>query len=232
MKSVLDGMTTFSANKPKTAVVIFFVFILTLSPFAMFIQFDNSEDAFFPDNETVQLLNEVEDEYQASIDFIRFIDRIESGDLYESETWEKLAILEAILLENSDLEEYQYPLYGIQPNNGMASTAIQWSKIQDKDSNLPWINNLSIAINAVTTSTNETRNSSILELGTMIDTIPSPSVITSQELRDWAPIEPAKWLQRIDNNSNISAEIVSLNIEIETMISSLGSDSGLVAIHA
>ncbi|MEL0101685.1 MAG: MMPL family transporter, partial [Euryarchaeota archaeon] len=137
-----------------------------------------------------------------------------------------------ILLENSDLDEYQYPLYGIQPNNGMASTAIQWSKIQDKDSNLPWINNLSIAINAVTTSTNETRNSSILELGNMIDTIPSPSVITSQELRDWSPSEPAEWLQRIDNNSNISAEIVSLNIEIETMISSLGSDSGLVAIHA
>ena len=48
-----------------------------LSPFAMFINFDNSEDAFFPDNETVRLLNEVEDEYQASLDFLRFIDRIE-----------------------------------------------------------------------------------------------------------------------------------------------------------
>lgn len=232
MKSLLDGMTTFSANKPKTAVVIFFVFILTLSPFAMFIQFDNSEDAFFPDNETVQLLNEVEDEYQASIDFIRFIDRIESGDLYESETWEKLAILEAILLENSDLDEYQYPLYGIQPNNGMASTAIQWFRIQDKESNLPWINNLSTAINAVTNSTNETRNSSLVELGSLIETIPSPSVITSQELRDWTPKEPDLWLKRIDDNSNISSKIISLNLEIEVMVSSLGNDPGLGAIHA
>jgi len=232
MKSLLDGMTTFSANKPKTAVVIFFVFILILTPFAMFIQFDNSEDAFFPDNETVQLLNEVEDEYQASIDFIRFIDRIESGDLYESETWEKLAILEAILLENSDLDEYQYPLYGIQPNNGMASTAIQWFRIQDKESNLPWINNLSTAINAVTNSTNETRNSSLVELGSLIETIPSPSVITSQELRNWTPTEPDLWLKRIDDNSNISSKIISLNLEIEAMVSSLGNDPGLGAIHA
>ena len=35
---------------------------------------------FLPDNETVRLLNEVEDEYQASIDFVRFIDDIDSGD--------------------------------------------------------------------------------------------------------------------------------------------------------
>ena len=60
----------------------------------MFINFDNSEDAFFPDNETVRLLNEVEDEYQASIDFIRFIDDIDSDDLYEESTWQQLAILE------------------------------------------------------------------------------------------------------------------------------------------
>ena len=45
----------------------------------MFINFDNSEDAFFPDNDTVRLLNDVEDDYQASIDFIRFIDDIDEN---------------------------------------------------------------------------------------------------------------------------------------------------------
>ena len=74
----------------------------------MFIDFDNSQDAFFPDNETVQLLNEIEDEYQASIDFIRFIDDIDSGDLYEEETWTQLAVLEAILLEDENLQEYRH----------------------------------------------------------------------------------------------------------------------------
>ena len=67
-----------STERPKTTIGIILVFIFSLTPNAMFIDFDNSQDAFFPDNETVQLLNEIEDEYQASIDFIRFIDDIDS----------------------------------------------------------------------------------------------------------------------------------------------------------
>ena len=104
MKRIFDGMTSFSTERPKTTIAIILVFIFSLTPNAMFINFDNSEDAFFPDNETVRLLNEVEDEYQASIDFVRFIDDIDSGDLYEASTWEQLATLEAILLENQDSE--------------------------------------------------------------------------------------------------------------------------------
>jgi predicted RND superfamily exporter protein len=110
MKNVFDAMTSFSTERPKSTIAIILVFIFSLTPNAMFIDFDNSQDAFFPDNETVQLLNEVEDEYQASIDFIRFIDEIDSGDLYEESTWEQFAILEAILIENEDLQQYQYPL--------------------------------------------------------------------------------------------------------------------------
>ena len=30
------------------------------------------------------LLNEIEEEYQASVDFVRIIDEIQQGDLYES----------------------------------------------------------------------------------------------------------------------------------------------------
>ena len=86
MKRIFDGMTSFNGERPKTTIAIILVFLLSLTPNAMFIKFDNSEDAFFPDNETVRLLNEVEDEYQASIDFIRFIDDIDSGDLYEEST--------------------------------------------------------------------------------------------------------------------------------------------------
>ena len=75
MKKFFDGLTTMSTNRPKTTILVTFLLLMGLSPFAMFINFDNSEDAFFPDNETVRLLNEVEDEYQASLDFLRFIDR-------------------------------------------------------------------------------------------------------------------------------------------------------------
>ena len=52
-----------------------------LSAGAMNLQFDNSEDGFFPDDPSVDLLNEIETEYRANIDFIRIIDEIDEGDL-------------------------------------------------------------------------------------------------------------------------------------------------------
>ena len=61
-----------------------------LSSMAMFLEFDNSEDAFFPDNETVRLLDEVESEYQASIDFVRVIVRSDTrlSDPARGRIWE------------------------------------------------------------------------------------------------------------------------------------------------
>ncbi len=232
MKSVLDSMTSFSADRPKSAVCIFLISVMILSPFAMFISFDNSEDAFFPDNETVQLLNEVEDEYQASIDFIRFIDKIESGDLYENSTWQHLAVLEAILLENPDLQEFQYPLYGIQANNGMASSAIQWLKLQDPETNMPWIFSLTQHINLVANSTSENRNATIAALNDKIDSIPSPMPVSAEELRNWNPGNPSEWLLRLDNGSNISSNLFDINSNIEFMLENLGQNASLVASAA
>ena len=207
MKNVFNEMTQFSVARPKTALGIILVLILALVPNAMFISFDNSEDAFFPDNETVRLLNEVEDEYQASIDFIRFIDDIEAGDLYQNSTWEQLAILEAILLENPDLKQYEYPLFGVQANSGMASTAIQWHKIQDQNTASSWINNLNSAINDVTTSDNDTLNLALANLSSASTAIPTPTAITAEQLRNWQPEDPKVWLDRIDSGDNLSGEL-------------------------
>jgi predicted RND superfamily exporter protein len=207
LKNVFNEMTQFSVARPKTALGIILVLILALVPNAMFISFDNSEDAFFPDNETVRLLNEVEDEYQASIDFIRFIDDIEAGDLYQNSTWEQLAILEAILLENPDLKQYEYPLFGVQANSGMASTAIQWHKIQDQNTASSWINNLNSAINDVTTSDNDTLNLALANLSSASTAIPTPTAITAEQLRNWQPEDPKVWLDRIDSGDNLSGEL-------------------------
>ena len=55
----------------------FSMLLAALSSGGMYLKFDNSEDGFFPDNATVDLLNEIEDEYQASVDFIRVIDEVD-----------------------------------------------------------------------------------------------------------------------------------------------------------
>ena len=67
MRNPFDRATEISIEHPKKVLAIGFVSTLLLSSMAMFLEFDNSEDAFFPDNETVRLLDEVESEYQASI---------------------------------------------------------------------------------------------------------------------------------------------------------------------
>ena len=218
MKNIFDSMTGFSTERPKTTIGIILVFIFSLTPNAMFIDFDNSQDAFFPDNETVQLLNEIEDEYQASIDFIRFIDDIDSGDLYEEETWIQLAVLEALLLEDENLQEYQYPLFGIQANSGMASSAIQWQKLQDPAGAELWIAELGSAITAIQDIENESLSSHLSNLTQASNGIPSPSIVTSEELRDWQPEDPTVWLERLDSRDNLTSDLQLISSNLNALV--------------
>ena len=119
-------MTEKSVERPKTALAVILVTLIALSSGVVHLKTDNSEDGFFPDNETVTLLNEIEEEYQASVDFVRIINEIERGDLYEVETWTQLAVIESELIQDENFAPYHYPLFGIQANSGMASNAIQW----------------------------------------------------------------------------------------------------------
>ena len=130
MENPFDRMTSVCIDKPRTVLAIGLVVTLALSSMAMFIQFDNSEDAFFPDNDTVRLLDEVEGEYQASLDFVRIVARIEEGGLSDVDSWVHLAEMEAILLEDPNLSEYGYPLFGTQANSGPASIAIDWVAVE------------------------------------------------------------------------------------------------------
>ena len=92
MKNPFDSLSELSVDRPKTAIAVAVVGILALSSFAQFIAFDNSEDAFYPENETTDLLYEVEDTYTVDIDLIRTIVRFDPGDLQTSQTaWELLA---------------------------------------------------------------------------------------------------------------------------------------------
>ena len=207
MKNIFNELTNFSVNRPKTTLTIIAVFILSLTPNAMFINFDTSEDAFFPDNETVQLLNEVEDDYQASIDFIRFIDDINSGELYEISTWKQLANLEAILIENPNLNQYQYPLFGVQANNGMASSAMQWHNVQDQFSASEWMSEMNTAISNVANSNNSSLQFHLDALAVTSNSIPSPGIISAEELRSWEPLDPATWLERLDSGDNLSQSL-------------------------
>ncbi len=220
-------MTEFSSENPKKAMGIVLLIILALVPNAMFINFDNSEDAFFPDNETVRLLNEVEDEFQASIDFVRIIDHFEKDDLKDNSTWEQLAILEAILLEEPNLTKYQYPLFGVQANSGMASSAMQWQMYQDPAVAEQWLGDLQSDVDALEAANDTTRQGALENLSESAASIPSPSQINADDLRDWSAGEPEQWLQRMDQGQNISSNLTAISAQLGALMQ--GENAGQIA---
>ena len=109
MRNPFFALTEKSVDKPLTVLACLFAVVILLSSGAMHLKFDNSEDGFFPDNETVSLLNDIEDEYQASVDFVRIIGEVDQGDLLVQETWTQLAYIEAQLLLDENFHPYHYP---------------------------------------------------------------------------------------------------------------------------
>ena len=59
-------LTDWSVDRPKQAFAAVMLAMLTLAAGGMHLQFDNSEDGFFPDDPSVDLLNEIESEYRAT----------------------------------------------------------------------------------------------------------------------------------------------------------------------
>ena len=94
--------------------------------------FDSSEDGFFPDDPSVDLLYEIEDEYRATVDFVRLIETIESEDLQDDATWDRLARHEAAPACAAGPAPNHVPLFGTQANSGPAGHAMQWMALQDE----------------------------------------------------------------------------------------------------
>ena len=218
MENPFDRMTSVCIDKPRTVLAIGLVVTLALSSMAMFIQYDNSEDAFFPDKATVRLLDEVEGEYQASLDFVRIVARIEEGGLSDVDSWVHLAEMEAILLEDPNLSEYGYPLFGTQANSGPASIAIGWELHSDPITAQVWSEPLEVALNEVELSIDEGEYESALRnLESAMLSIPSPSEIDPSTLRSWVPSDPSLWVGRLANGENISKLISTLSEGISTI---------------
>ena len=191
---------------------------LMLSSMAMFLEFDNSEDAFFPDNETVRLLDEVESEYQASIDFVRVIVRSDAS-LSDSSTWSHLGAVESLLLGNENLSSHSYPLFGGQPNNGPASSAISWMKYQSMDSNQDWIEMMKSGIEFLVNSDDANYTSAKSELQSSILMVPSPDHVTPQELGVWDFEDAEEWFPRLLEGEDIAQEISGLMLASQAMTS-------------
>lgn len=206
MKNPFEAMSDASVNRPKTVFAFVMLLVLLLSSGAMHLQFDNSEDGFFPDDENVRLLEEIEGEYQASIDFVRIIDEIEQGDLLVNSTWERLAVIESALIDDVNFAPYHYPLFGTQANSGLAGYAYQWHVYQDPAS-ADWMESVQAALGDVQQADEANLTVALANLSAASSAIPSPTQLTGQELVAWDGGTPQDWLARLDSGANLSASI-------------------------
>ena len=52
MQNPFNALTETSVNRPKATIAVILVLTIGLASMAQFINFDNSEDAFYPQNDT------------------------------------------------------------------------------------------------------------------------------------------------------------------------------------
>ena len=210
-------MSETSVRSPKKSFAVVMAVVFVFSSGAMHLEFDNSEDGFFPDDENVDLLNQLESEYQASVDFVRVINDIEPGDLLLNSTWSELAEIEASMLEDSNFLPLHYPLFGTQANSGMAGHALQWQLLQDSQ-NSDWIDVVSLALTSAQDANSSELPSALSNVSVASASIPIVSAITPEQLRNWSPEEPSEWLERLDSGDNLSQEIGGLLGQMENLL--------------
>ena len=232
MENPFNSLTSLSVNRPKATIATILVITIALSSMAQFINFDNSEDAFYPQSDTTELLYEIEDRYQASLDFIRIIDEIEQGDMKQSETWIQFSIIEAELMTNELFLPYQEPLFGGSATSGPAGSALFWLNTQDPVTTQEWRDNLALNLANVTVSSEENFSSALNDLQAAVDSIPSPVAPEPQELIDWNPGAVEVWQQRMDDNLNITAELGILQGQIQALVQSRTSATEIGALAA
>ena len=232
MRNPFFALTETSVDKPRTVLACLFAVVILLASGAMHLKFDNSEDGFFPDNETVSLLNDIEEEYQASVDFVRVIDEVDQGDLLLQETWTQLAYIEAQLLLDESFLPYQYPLFGTQPNSGMASSVIQWHTLQDLQNSAGWLSELSNSIEIVRQSNSSSLASSLESLNSASSAIPEFQPVTAERLIQWNFSNPESWLVRIDSGANLSNQLDGLIGQLSSLLQENKSQEELGLIAA
>jgi len=215
MRNPFMTLTDWSVHRPKQALTVVLLAMFVLASGGMHLEFDNSEDGFFPDDPSVDLLNEVESEYRANIDFIRVINEIDEGDLFASETWARLATIEAMMLNDTQFAPHHYPLFGTQANNGPAGHAMQWLALQDAYTADAWLGQLQGAVVGVLTADDDNLTAALTNLSEAALLVPAVEPVTAERLHAWEVGEPATWLPRLDNGTNLSNDLGAIMGQLE-----------------
>ena len=210
MRNPFDRLSELSVDRPKATIAVGVIGILALSSFAQFIVFDNSEDAFYPENDTTDLLYEVEGTYTADVDLARAIVRLDSGmSLTDADAWTLLANTEHELLTNPTTIDHHYGLFGGAANSGPASSVIFWQRVQDPASD-SWSEELRQSLIEVSNADDQNLSSAVSIVSQLLLNVPSVEHVSVDELLNWDAGTPEDWQARMDSGENNTEAISSL----------------------
>ncbi len=261
MKNPFDRLTNFSIDRPRISIVSILSLILVLSMFVagpiaesmgVGIQFDNSEDAFYPDrnsNEDVDLLYQIEETYTSSIDIIRIIVNMNKGDLMDNETWGVLANIEAEMMSHNSSLNHRLDT-GSGSVLGPASAEYGWSIMVDPN-NADWLNEIQSSLDSIYDSEIDNLSKNLNQALNITFSAPlEVAIANSSNLQNWTPNEG--WIERLvagENRIQILNSIFSSAMELridpevslqaseneefnETINTLQGTISGITAFHS
>ena len=117
------------------------------------------------------------------------------------------------------IRDSSYPLFGGQPNNGPASSAISWMKYQSMERNHGWIERIEAGIESLANSDDANYTTAKSELQSSILMVPSPSQVTPQELGDWDFESVGDWFPRLLEGENLSQDLSRIILASQAMTS-------------
>ena len=213
MYNPFDKFTEASVKKPITAILIFIlIFFGGIFLMVNYISADVSRSSFYPDNEVTRLLTEIDNEYnEQELDLLRALTPLESNGLDNPSNWEKLAKVEAIMINDNSSLNYQEPIFGGQSVAGPASLAMIYSTVVYPEETALWVNETKTTFDAFINTLENGSNSEInnaLNLSIeKVESIPLPPEITSESLNSW-DVNNTEWVDSLMNGVN-STQLLS-----------------------
>ncbi len=207
-----------SIQHPKKTILLSFLIII-LSGWAtgMFYTQSTDENAFFPDNDQVNLLNEVENRFGQDVDVITVIVTLDDDSLSSSNIWNDLVIIESELLSDSDVSKLQKNIFGDNSVVGPASLIWFWSEYSDPentDSYSGWTSNLSNILSEMNTNDSQVNLSKLESAVNLIPAITSP---TSSDLNNWNVDDPNNWLIRFNSGANRTDSLIPIVSQLRSV---------------
>lgn len=202
----INRISAAASHRPWTTLgITALIFVASIVSIVQFYSSDFSESTFYPDNEQVDLLQQVQERYNPDADLVRVIVELPNGGLTSDAAWADLQTAEVLLADEPSLEPLQLSLFGGQSHVGPASLAHTWLAYVDPSVERSWLSAVEVDLGALAAAQNEThRASALAALETSALGVPAYAPFNTSQLAAADLSDSSTWLPRLVAGANLS----------------------------